>query len=439
VYSLLLAGVCLADRPSVVHISTRDTTGGAAIAAYRLHLGLLRLDVDSKMVVQRKGSDDDRVIEAPRDGRLLSRVRRKVRDLQLRPAAHIRRFELFSDDRARDPMCMPRVLPASDVYHLHWASAFVDHPTFLAWVGSRRPLVWTMHDMYPFMGGCHYNAGCDRYLTACGSCPAIGSAKPFDRSTQIFRRKKAAYARLDAKRVKFVAASAWMARAAATSTLLKRFDIVHIPYGLDADVFRPRDRASAREIFGIPPDAKVVMFAAQSVKNHRKGADLLLSALAQLDVGEPVWLLSVGAGKLPAGSLPNLVSTGTIANDVLLSFAYSAADAFVTPARQEAFGQVVFEAMACGTPAVGFAVGGIPDMVRPGVTGLLASPEHVGELRDAIAALLSDRALAERMSGACRRVVLDEYRLETQAQRYKMLYDELLDAADADARIATAQ
>jgi glycosyltransferase involved in cell wall biosynthesis len=139
----------------------------------------------------------------------------------------------------------------------------------------------------------------------------------------------------------------------------------------------------------------------------------------------PVLLLSIGGNAVQTGPPFANVHLGRVTQPQFLALAYSAADVFVMPTRAEAFGQVVFEAMACGTPVAAFDVGGVPDMVRPGLTGLLAPPEDAVALRRAIETLLRDDALRARMGLACRRVVEEEYGLLVQARRYRALYEAL--------------
>jgi glycosyltransferase involved in cell wall biosynthesis len=289
------------------------------------------------------------------------------------------------------------------------------------------PLVWTLHDMNPFTGGCHYSAGCERFATACGACPALGSTDSSDLSAAIFRRKRAAYTRLNSEIVRIVTPSAWLSREASRSALFSKFDISTIPYGLDTEIFQPRRRAIAREVFGIPQDRRIVMIAAQSLQNHRKGMDLLLAALADQNVSREISLMSVGPSQPPA-AVPGgyCFALGEVSTERLMSFAYSAADLFILPTREDNLPNVVLEAMACGIPVVAFDVGGLPDMVRPDMTGLLVPPEDVRGLRLAIEEILGDDERRAQMSFECRRVAVEQYSLEIQAERYRRLYKELL-------------
>jgi glycosyltransferase involved in cell wall biosynthesis len=226
-----------------------------------------------------------------------------------------------------------------------------------------------------------------------------------------------------------VGTSRWIAAEAKRSSLLGAFPISVIPNGLDTEEFAPRDKGFSRDLWSIPRDAKVVLFAAESLVNVRKGFHHLASALAGMKETKDLLLVSVGGSaggkfELPAG-LPHL-ALGRVNNDRMLSTIYSAADVFVIPSLQESFGQTVIESLACGTPVVGFASGGIPDMVRPGETGWLAATGDTNALRDAIAEALSDDAKRSAMSARCRAVALNEYALDVQAGAYAKLYETLL-------------
>jgi len=217
-----------------------------------------------------------------------------------------------------------------------------------------------------------------------------------------------------------------MQASAKQSRLLERFQIDHIPYGLDTAVFSPKPRSLAREVFGLDPDRPVILFAAESLANHRKGFDLFQAALQDIHWTVPPTLLAVGeSSDIECGSI-DVVTTGSIVDERLLSLVYSAADVFVMPTRAEAFGQVVLESMSCGTPVIAFDVGGIPDLVRPDSTGLLAAREDVRELRAAIERLIGDAELRSKMSYNSRQLVERQFTLEHQASSYVKLYDELV-------------
>jgi glycosyltransferase involved in cell wall biosynthesis len=415
-------------------VATVDAGNGAAIGAYRLHRGLRRLGIDSKMFVSQKLTADPDVVpfQPPRD--FASRVRRRLRrELLTRTMNRYRHArspdgETFSDDRSEHGADVVGQLPAADVVNVHAMLDFIDYRAVLARVARDIPVVRTLRDMSFFTGGCHANGGCDRYTARCGACPQLGSRDERDLSRRIWERKKTAFTRLEAGRLHIVATSTWMAREARRSSLLGDFPLSIIPNALDTDAFRPRDRAAARDVLGISASARVVLFVADPLTRRLKGFAQLAQALEALRHMPDLLLVSVGSGRPPVNvSVPHL-HLGPIRHERLLSMIYSAADVFVIPSSQEAFGQTAIEAIASGTPVVGFAIGGILDTVRPGVTGLLAPPQDVRALAEAISALLEDPAARAKLAVNCRRIAIEEYALEVQAQRYADLYRSLLTA-----------
>jgi glycosyltransferase involved in cell wall biosynthesis len=205
-----------------------------------------------------------------------------------------------------------------------------------------------------------------------------------------------------------------------------KYPVSIIPHGLEIDDFARRDRSVARDTLKVPEDAKVVLFAANEVGVRRKGFDLLAQALSRLESISRLLLVSLGEGRPALNTQVPHLHLGYIDNDRFLSLVYSAADVLIIPSTQEAFGQTALEAMACGIPIVGFAVGGIPDIVRPGITGLLAPLEDVRALAAAIEELVNNDAKREEMSSNCRRIAIQEYALEVQANRYVELYEKML-------------
>jgi glycosyltransferase involved in cell wall biosynthesis len=335
-------------------------------------------------------------------------------------------YEKFSDDRTSTAAALAEQLPACDLINLHWIADFLDFQAFFSAAPRQVPIVWRLADMNAFTGGCHFDHGCGRHFVGCGVCPQLGSTDGSDLSHQVWQRKKAALSRLGPERMHIVALNRWMAGIVKRNPLLSRFPLTVIPNGVDTEAFAPRGMRSARETLGLSQDACVVLFVADDVRNRRKGFSLLAEALAGLNGIDNLFLLSTGRG------VPSLQTPvphrhlGHIDKEELLSLAYSAADVYVCASLQDNQPNTVLEAMACGTPVVGFNVGGIPEMVRPGVTGLLAEAGDVESLRGAILEVLRRPETQAGMAGNCRRIVLDEYRLEDQIRRYAQVYEAAL-------------
>ncbi len=416
----------------ILHLSTSDSSGGAARAAFRLHNGLCQLGVDSTMLVSKKGSRDERVVRLRPDMRPTARLRRCFRRRQIqrdfrayqdsRPPG----YELFSDDRNEHGGALLRRIPPCDLINLHWVSNFLDHPSFFRGAPPV-PLVWRLADMAPLTGGCHYDDGCGRFTAQCGACPQLGSNDQLDLSRRIWLRKRDALGTVASGRLTLVATSNWIAQQAARSALLRDLPVHVIPNGLDVEDFAPRDKRFARATLGLPAEARIVLFAADTIDVPRKGLALLLQALGGL-VGkvEDLLLLSVGHGKPVVDGPCRHQHLGSINIDRYLSLAYSAADVFVIPSIQESFGQTVSESLACGTPVVGFATGGMLDMVRPGVTGRLVEVGDAAGLGDAIRSMLGNPQGLREMSAHCRRIAVAEYSMQVQARAYRHLYASLL-------------
>ncbi len=381
------------------------------------------------MLVASRFSDDPHVTEIVRSRNLMARLRRRGWRHVLRWSearyASTRRAPYFFDDRSELGADLVRQLPPCEVFNLHVICKFADFRSFFRSIARRSSLVWTLHDPIPFTGGCHHFDSCRRFNDGCGACPELGSSDESDLSHEIWQRKKAAYSYIPDGRLHLVAPSRWLAGEARQSKLLGRFPVSVIPYGLDTEVFSPRNRAAARDVLGILPGTRMILFAASSIRNPKKGFTMLAEALAPLPADAGIQLVSVGSNAVsPNIRLPHM-TLGYVENDRILSLIYSAADLYVTPTLVEAMGNTVMESMSCGTPVVGFDTGGVPDMVRNGVSGFVVPKGDTAALRHAILRVLDNPALRAELAANCRRIAVAEYDLLIQARRYLELYTSL--------------
>ncbi len=434
----------------VVHVSSSDLDGGAARAAYRLHLGLLDSGVDSRMVVQRKLSSAAHVVEAPRTSpshrSLLNRVVRGMRRravealggrLRARGALDKYRktrppgYELFST-ACGDPHLARQINQMNcDVVHLHWVAGFLDYETFFAQLSPGTRLVWTLHDMNPFTGGCHYDHGCSAYSRHCGSCPQLGSQNYDDLSHEVFEKKHRSLSVLDPVRLRIVTPSTWLSQVASASPLLQKFAVETIPGGINTGVFRPKRRAECRELLGLSQEWPIVMFVAAAVDNRRKGGGSFTHCLER---DPELHGLSVGRATSVVTGNPRVHYVGEIASEDLMASVYSSADVVLIPSIQDNLPNVGTEALACGVPIVAYAVGGLPDLVRQGKTGVLVPPGDLDSLGRAVTALAKDGATRAVMSRRCRETAENEFSEELSVRRYVRVYEDLLRTPDDTGR-----
>lgn len=416
----------------VLHLGTSDTRGGAARGAYFLHQKLQEIGVDSRMLVGRKYSDSDQVIQlegplAP----LAEHIRGRLDQLPLRRYRKTgESFWTTGWQPRRLKHAMRRLRP--DIVHFQWTGG-----GFLPIEAIRNidvPIVWTMRDMWPFTGGCHYTSGCSRYVVGCGQCPQLRSNDPQDVSRLIARRKSNA---LQRSNLWFVPISEWLADRARESRVLtdglfaeERIKV--IPNGIDSGQFHPVDRGLARQQMGLPKSGRYILFSAlNALSDERKGFAHLVSALRQLRSAsdpEPPELLI--AGDVPPDRLPHLGVPvrflGTIQDNDRLRTAYAAADVVVAPSLQEAFGKVHVEAMACGTPVVAYASGGPKEIIRHKETGYLAEAFQETDLAAGIDWCLEDGRDRQALSVAARRRAEENYDVGFIASRYLDLYEHIL-------------
>lgn len=405
-------------------LSTYDRGGGAALAALRLHRGLRAAGADSQMLVQFRSGHDIGTI-GPRNS--LDHLRAAMGAIAERQ--RLRNYTLRSKDFS--PHWLSSGVPgrvralAPDVVHLHWVSYGQLSIEDIARLNA--PIVWTMHDMWPFTGGCHYSAGCARFLESCGACPALSSNTQRDLSRTIWQRKKSAWDRLN---MQIVAPSRWLADCARKSSLFNGRDVTVIPNMLDTDLFKPNDQVMMRRLFNLPEGKRLVLFGAvQSLITDRKGAKHLLAALEQLRTltQEPVELVVFGQSGPVAGiDFPLPVHyMGSFADETSLAALYSAVDLVVTPSMEDNLPNVAMEALACGRPCVAFDIGGLPDLIEHERSGYLAWPGDAEDLARGMLYCL-DALRWPDLSRAARANVLASYAPNIVIGQHVALYERLI-------------
>ncbi|MBK4732482.1 glycosyltransferase family 4 protein [Oxynema sp. CENA135] len=413
---------------NVVHLSTFDISGGAARAAYRVHQGLKKFGVNSQMLVRVKSSQDPKVL-APKTGfgKVFSRFRANLNSFPLKFYSGLN-YNSFSPQWCPDGIDERVATIAPDIVCLHWVgNGYLQLETLAK---LKKPLIWTLMDMWPFTGGCYYSGDCDRYRVNCGACPFLNSQKESDLSRWIWNRKAKVWKELN---LTVVAPSQWLAQCARSSSLLRDCRVEVIPFALDTQTYKPIDRHTARQILNLPQDKDLILFGAiQATKDPRKGFSLLQEALQQLSHSQ--WqdrseLVIFGSSQpeqpIDLGLKTNYL--GHLHDDISLSIAYAAADVAIVPSKEEAFGQTASESLACGTPVVTFNATGLKDIVDHQQNGYLVKPFDSEDLARGIAWVLDDRDRHRQLKIAARAKAEREFSLELQASRYVDLFTEILE------------
>lgn len=307
----------------------------------------------------------------------------------------------------------------SEIVQLHNTHGSYFSHSALPLLSKRRPVVWFLHDMWPFTGHVTYSYDCDRWLHGCISCPYVGeyARLPRDTASMLWRWKRFVYAR---SRLTIVTPSKWLGRLAGSSPLLGRFPVHVVPNGVDLERFRPQDRRAARTRLGLDPDRPTVLFAGADLADRRKGGALLVDAMSRLE--RDVQLVAAGGAGVPGLDATPL----GVLSEERMADAYAAADVYVLPTRADNFPNTAIESLACGTPVVAFSVGGVPEVVRHLETGYLAPPEDAGALADGLRKLLDDHELRARLGAKARAVAEAEFSIEQQARGLADLYRSLL-------------
>ncbi len=419
----------------VVHISTSDIGGGAAIASYRLHKGLLRLGVDSQMVVSQKQSDDY-TVHGPSSNteKLWSRLANQLDQVP-------RRFLKTPNSSLISPAwilenTIDRALALKpDVINLHWIGGGFVRPESLRRLETL-PVVWTLHDMWAFSGGEHYVGNDERYKIGYEKENRPLGETGLDLNRWVWQRKMGVVPRL--QKLTVVTDSTWLGNCARESMMFRNHRVVAINYGLDADRFKPIPKDLARYILGVPSDKKVILFGAiNAVNDPRKGIDLLAAALKHLaaqshqNVGNvddniECYVFGSSTPRKPQDFGFPTHYLGALSDELALAIIYAAADVMVVPSREEAFGQTALEALACGTPVVAFNIGGLPDTVEHERNGYLARPFDIADIANGIQWVLSDEERRKMLSHNARAKVENGFTLEHQARRYIEVYSHLL-------------
>ncbi|NEO10567.1 glycosyltransferase, partial [Moorena sp. SIO3I8] len=333
----------------VLHINQSDLSGGAAIAGYRLHQGLLGQGADSRLLVWRPKTISDRVDYAARLAILDKLTAPITQQLGLYYINKLGTFTIPKHSFYKNADVL-------NFHVLHGGSRGYFNYLAIPSLTKRKPAVFTFHDMWSFTGHCAYSYDCDRWKRGCGKCPDLNiyPAIPKDNTHIEWKLKNWAYSHSN---LTIVTPSRWLCEQAQQS-MLNRFGIHHIPNGINTEVYQPLESQQCKSVLNIPTGKTVLMFAATNLAEKRKGGDLLLKALQSLpqSIKAETIVLTFGSGGETIAETVGIpaLNLGYASNDHFKAIAYSAADLFLFPTRADNLPVVLQESMACGTPMVSF-------------------------------------------------------------------------------------
>ena len=411
------------DEMRILHVNTNDQDGGAARAAYRIYQGENRAGIDARFLSIAKNLDDYRILTIEgKPNKLKKQFNIRWGNLLMKLAG-VKAETPWNPNIIPFPLMKPFFRQKWDIVHLHWINGGMLDIRELAEI--RQPVVWTLHDSWAFTGGCHIPYGCRKYEDGCKECPQLIGSPLFDLAKKVFGAKVKSYP----KNMTIVCPSNWLAECARKSLLFHDKDIRVIPNGLDMELYRPQDKFFARQVLNLPMDCRIVLFGAMSAtSDENKGFKYLYEAIKKLPERfggtENIHLVVFGSSKpekeIDFGYPAHYM--GRLYDDISLKLLYSAADVMVVPSKSENLPNAVVEAMACGTPCVGFRIGGIPDLIDHKETGYLAEPYEADDLANGIAYLLVDSERREKLSELARSHIKTKCGLAVVVEQYRALY-----------------
>ncbi|MHB1322813.1 MAG: glycosyltransferase [Coriobacteriia bacterium] len=410
----------------ILQVSAADIGGGAERVASDLHRSYLARGLEAWLAVGQRKGDTPNVYEiATPAASTFSRARRRLARALADPhylPDKLRGLEDFSFPATRRLLEIPPAHP--DVLHLHNLHGAYFDLRALPTLTHAVPTVVTLHDTWLLAGHCAYAMGCERWKTGCGRCPDLGRplALTRDSTAANWRRKRDLYRR---SRLVVAGPSRWVLDAAAASMLAEAtIEQVLVPNGVDTDIFAPGSRERARAEVGLPKDAFIMAFssAGGDVSPFKDMATILraLPAIAEGFAGSDLRMLAIGAAD--ASGDERVITVPFSADPRGVARILNAADVYVHMAHGENFPLAILEAQACGLPVVASAVGGIPETLVPGVTGLLVPEGDHAALADAIVSLGRNEPRLRSMAAAAVEHVRGRHSIDAMTDAYLRLY-----------------
>ena len=403
----------------ILIVNATNSNSGAAMACKRLHLSLLLEGYESKLLVLNKVNDLKETYKFNRNDTILQKVVNKIK-LSYSNYKYYRAYQsiesqhyLHSPAPSVFDITDHELFEWADVINLHWVSQFIDFSSFFKKC-KYKPIIWTLHDMNPFTGGCHHSESCEKFKDKCEKCPQL----PFD--YQDYNHQNwLIKSKTDLKNLTIVSPSNWLKEISISSSLFRNLNHIVIPNALDISIFKLFDSFFCKSVFNVVNRHKTILFAAHNTSTPLKGIQYLLDALNLLE--REVTLLIAGKTDIEIKD-KDIVYLGNIQEEQLMALAYGAADVFVLPSLAENLPNVIIESLCCGTPVVAFDIGGNTDLIVNELNGLLVKQINSYDL-----SLSLDKALSINWD---RKKISDQaqikYNHKKQVETYTALFRKLI-------------
>ncbi len=354
---------------NIVLLSYHNQNGGAGIACGRLAEALKKAGHQVSFLVQEKtGNDESIALNNSPFKKAMSWLRFILERLAYLPFEKNKavRF-LFNPGKFGQDLSQHPLIKQADIIHLHWVNfGMLSIQNIHQLLDTGKPIFWTLHDMWAFTGGCHHSGECLNFQASCGNClEFIKNPSTDDLSHQLWQKKFNAFQQPN---LHIITCSDWLKERAISSSILKNQTIQSIPNAIDTALFKPSNKDEAKKLLRLDPSKKYILFVAMRVNAPKKGFRYLEKALAGLDKSTTELIIVGNAQDLPELHLKAHVM-GHISSPEKMIQIYQAADVFVTPSLEENLPNTIIESLACGTPCVGFNIGGIPEMIDHKVNG----------------------------------------------------------------------
>ena len=411
----------------ILIINTSERTGGAAVAANRLMKALNNNGAKAKMLVRDKETNSLTVAELPKSP--IKQWHFLWERLMVFCHLHFSKRHLFEIDIANTgtDITKLREFQEADIIHLHWINqGMLSLNNIHKILQSGKPVVWTMHDIWPATAICHVTLDCRQFTTGCQNCRLLpGHGSNHDLAYTIWQKK---HAILSQENIYYVACSRWLESEAKKSGLLKGQKITSIPNPIDTHIYKKGDKQEARQRLGLPADKQLILFASQRVTNENKGMSYLIEACQQLAAAEvkPAVVILGGHAEEVVEQLPlEAYPLGYVNDEHRIIDVYHAVDVFVLPSLSENLPNTIMEAMACGVPCVGFRVGGIPEEIDHKKNGYVAEYRQADDLARGINWILNE-ADYDALSKHAIHKVAQNYSQQSVAMKYLDVYHQAM-------------